>query len=142
MPKTFDMSMNELLQKGGDMEVLLATEPESEVMAVRLADMIRFKESYSGYIKYKLPVQDTVSFADTDAGKAGLVFYDSSHLTQKRLLHLPAEKEANALWFVFVIDRTVFSAERLNNFIAQHRIRHRFQKLFLLDFFRSSLSAI
>lgn len=136
------MSVKELLQSAGDMDALLALEPQSETMAVRLADMMRFKESYDGYISYILPEDDAVSIADTDAGRAGLVFYDNSHLTDKRQMYLPRTKDVENLWFVFVIDRAVFSAERLNNFIAQHRIRHRFQKLFLLDFFRSSLSTI
>lgn len=136
------MSKNELLQDISGMAALLALEPQSEAMAVRLADMMRFKESYDGYISYILPEDDVVSIANTDAGRAGLVFYDSSHLAEKRLVYLPRAKEVENLWFVFVIDRAVFSAERLNSFIAQHRIRQRFQKLFLLDFFRSSLSTI
>jgi hypothetical protein len=136
------MSIKELWQSAGNMDALLALEPQTEAMAVRLADMMRFKESYEGYIHYMLPEDGALSIADTDAGTAGLVFYDSSHLTEKRLISLPHAKDVESLWFVFVIDKAVFSAERLNSFIAQHRIRQRFQKLFLLDFFKSSLSTI
>lgn len=141
------MYTDELLQLAGNFEGLPLTEPEIEALSIRMADMIRFKESYSGNLRYTGTPDGAISLADADAGRVGLAFYDSTHLTGYPETLLPQyynykSRKVTELWFVFVIDRALFSGERLNAFIMRHNIRQRFQKLFLLNFFESSLQQL
>jgi len=97
------MSREELLQMEDDRAGLFRFEPGCEADGIRLADMIRFKDAYTEPITFALPPDGPVSFAETSAGRAGLVFYDSSHLTEKKLAYLPQNGAEDSLWFVFVI---------------------------------------
>lgn len=144
------MSTKVKLQPEDDMDELFLPEQASEALGMRLADMMRFKEGYDGFINFAAPTEHPVCMANTDAGRAGLAFYDSSHLTKTRLAYLPqlhsgkdtTDTNAEPLWFVFVIDKPAFSVDVLLHFIVKHRIRSRFSKLFLLRFFESSLQQL
>ena len=118
-----------------------------EEKAIQIADMIRFKESYNKDFSIIDCHNTSLNIVKNTEGYNGILFYDQkspNYLIEKPayLKRLKTTKNLNQLWLVFVEEKFPSDFQKPIQYIEQNNLDNYYDKIFLFNFFQSTIHEI
>lgn len=115
-----------------------------EEKAIQIADIIRFKESYTKDFTIVDCYNTSLNIIKNTDGHNGVLFFDQktpNYLIEKPtyLKRLKASKNLNQLWLVFVEEEFPSDFQKPIQYIEQNNLDGYYDKIFLFNFFQSTI---
>ncbi|MCX8523220.1 hypothetical protein OF897_04690 [Chryseobacterium formosus] len=126
-------------------ECYFMTDSQQEEKVIQLIDLHHFIESYNQSLKVIDYIHHPINIIEENGIKKGILFYDMKHSHALDIYESELFKnhhQIQELWFVFVEEENVSKAEKYVNFIQLNAIETFYDRIFMFNFFQSSINAI
>lgn len=126
-------------------ECFYMTESQQEEKVIQLIDLHHFVECYQQQIRILNYINHPVNIIEENGIKKGILFYDLKYSSPFDWNVFEEFKRRNCLkeiWFVFVEEDSVPNKVRYTDFIAENSIEIFYDRIFLFNFFQSSILSL
>lgn len=126
-------------------ECYFMTDSQQEEKVIQLIDLHHFIESYNQSLKVIDYIHHPINIIEENGVKKGILFYDMKHSHALDIYESELFKnhhQIKELWFVFVEEEKVSKAEKYVNFIQLNAIETFYDRIFMFNFFQSTINAI
>ncbi|HEX7869283.1 MAG TPA: hypothetical protein VF455_04140 [Chryseobacterium sp.] len=126
-------------------ECYFMTDSQQEEKVIQLIDLHHFIESYNQSLKVIEYIHHPINIIEENGVKKGILFYDMKHSHALDIYESELFKnhhQIKELWFVFVEEENVSKAEKYVNFIQLNAIETFYDRIFMFNFFQSTINAI
>ncbi|MCI3935771.1 hypothetical protein MQX03_01065 [Chryseobacterium aahli] len=126
-------------------ECYFMTDSQQEEKVIQLIDLHHFIESYNQSLKVIDYIHHPINIIEENGVKKGILFYDMKHSHALDIYESELFKnhhQIQELWFVFVEEESVSQVEKYVNFIQLNAIETFYDRIFMFNFFQSTINAI
>lgn len=126
-------------------ECYFMTDSQQEEKIIQLIDLHHFIESYNQSLKVIDYIHHPINIIEENGVKKGILFYDMKHSHALDIFESELFKnhhQIQELWFVFVEEESVSQVEKYINFIQLNAIETFYDRIFMFNFFQSTINAI
>jgi hypothetical protein len=126
-------------------ECYFMTDSQQEEKVIQLIDLHHFIESYNQSLKVIDYIHHPINIIEENGVKKGILFYDMKHSHALDIYESELFKnhhQIQELWFVFVEEESVSQVEKYINFIQLNAIETFYDRIFMFNFFQSTINAI
>lgn len=126
-------------------ECYFMTDSQQEEKVIQLIDLHHFIASYNESLKVIDYIHHPINIIEENGVKKGVLFYDMKHSHALDIYESELFKnhhQIQELWFVFVEEENVSKAEKYMDFIQLNAIETFYDRIFLFNFFQSTINAI
>lgn len=126
-------------------ECFFMTDSQQEEKVIQLIDLHHFIESYNQSLKVIDYIHHPINIIEENGVKKGILFYDMKHSHALDIYESELFKnhhQIQELWFVFVEEESVSQVEKYVNFIQLNAIEIFYDRIFMFNFFQSTINAI
>ncbi|REC40311.1 hypothetical protein [Chryseobacterium sp. 5_R23647] len=126
-------------------ECYFMTDSQQEEKVIQLIDLHHFIESYNQSLKVIDYIHHPINIIEENGVKKGILFYDMKHSHALDIYESELFKnhhQIQELWFVFVEEENVSKAEKYIDFIQLNAIETFYDRIFMFNFFQSTIDAI
>ncbi|MDN3692718.1 hypothetical protein QWZ06_10715 [Chryseobacterium tructae] len=126
-------------------ECFFMTESQQEEKVIQLIDLHHFIECFDQNITILNYIQHSLNIIEHNGTKKGIFFYDlkhSSFLDCNTSEEFKRRYGLSEIWFVFVEEDTVTSIGHHTNFIIENSLEIFYDRIFLFQFFQSSIQLL
>ena len=126
-------------------ECYFMTDSQQEEKVIQLIDLHHFIESYNQSLKVIDYIHHPINIIEENGVKKGILFYDMKHSHALDIYESELFKnhhQIQELWFVFVEEESISQVEKYVNFIQLNAIDTFYDRIFMFNFFQSTIKAI
>lgn len=126
-------------------ECYFMTDSQQEEKVIQLIDLHHFIESYNQSLKVIDYIHHPINIIEENGVKKGILFYDMRHSHALDIYEselFKSHHQIQELWFVFVEEENVSKAEKYIDFIQLNAIETFYDRIFMFNFFQSTINAI
>lgn len=126
-------------------ECYFMTDSQQEEKIIQLIDLHHFIESYNQSLKVIDYIHHPINIIEENGVKKGILFYDMKHSHALDIFESELFKnhhQIQELWFVFVEEERISQVEKYINFIQLNAIETFYDRIFMFNFFQSTINAI
>lgn len=126
-------------------ECYFMTDSQQEEKVIQLIDLHHFIESYNQSLKVIDYIHHPINIIEENGVKKGILFYDMKHSHALDIYESELFKnhyQIQELWFVFVEEENVSQVEKYVDFIQINAIETFYDRIFMFNFFQSTINAI
>lgn len=126
-------------------ECYFMTDSQQEEKVIQLIDLHHFIESYNQSLKVIDYIHHPINIIEENGVKKGILFYDMKHSHALDIYESELFKnqhQIKELWFVFVEEDSVSQVDKYINFIQMNAIETFYDRIFMFNFFQSTINAI
>lgn len=126
-------------------ECYFMTDSQQEEKVIQLIDLHHFIESYNQSLKVIDYIHHPINIIEENGVKKGILFYDMKHSHALDIYESELFKnqhEIQELWFVFVEEDSVSQVDKYINFMQLNAIETFYDRIFMFNFFQSTINAI
>lgn len=121
------------------------TDSQQEEKVIQLIDLHHFIASYNESLKVIDYIHHPINIIEENGVKKGILFYDMKHSHALDIYEselFKSHHQIQELWFVFVEEENVSKAEKYMDFIQLNAIDTFYDRIFMFNFFQSTINAI
>lgn len=126
-------------------ECYFMTDSQQEEKVIQLIDLHHFIESYNQSLKVIDYIHHPINIIEENGVKKGILFYDMKHSHALDIYEselFKSHHQIQELWFVFVEEENASKAEKYMDFIQLNAIDTFYDRIFMFNFFQSTINAI
>lgn len=126
-------------------ECYFMTDSQQEEKVIQLIDLHHFIESYNQSLKVIDYIHHPINIIEENGVKKGILFYDMKHSHALDIYESELFKnhyQIQELWFVFVEEENISKTEKYVDFIQINAIETFYDRIFMFNFFQSTINAI
>ncbi|MBW3523938.1 hypothetical protein [Chryseobacterium sp. NKUCC03_KSP] len=126
-------------------ECYFMTDSQQEEKVIQLIDLHHFIASYNESLKVIDYIHHPINIIEENGVKKGILFYDMKHSHALDIYEselFKSHHQIQELWFVFVEEENVSKAEKYMDFIQLNAIDTFYDRIFMFNFFQSTINAI
>lgn len=126
-------------------ECYFMPDSQQEEKVIQLIDLHHFIASYNESLKVIDYIHHPINIIEENGVKKGILFYDMKHSHALDIYEselFKSHHQIQELWFVFVEEENASKAEKYMDFIQLNAIEAFYDRIFMFNFFQSTINAI
>lgn len=126
-------------------ECYFMTDSQQEEKVIQLIDLHHFIASYNESLKVIDYIHHPINIIEENGVKKGVLFYDMKHSHALDIYEselFKSHHQIQELWFVFVEEENISKAEKYMDFIQLNAIDTFYDRIFMFNFFQSTINTI